>query len=119
MTTQITDEQYTAYLNELEKFSVENQIKYARWSVDFNGNKRWSIDMFNQEHPYQDYTWIRTYENRYTGSASRIDKNKHKTWLDLYKLCDQHLQKTKDHHHFIECFVTANDGKTIFFHAGS
>jgi hypothetical protein len=113
------DDYYRIYLDELTKFSIENKIKHASWSVDFNGDKRWSIDMFNEEHPYQDYTWIRTYQNRYNGSSTRIDKKKHKTWLDLYKLCDHHLMKTKDHHHFIEAFVTEGDGKTVLFHAGS
>jgi len=104
------------WLEELNKFDDLHKIKYARWSINDYEGKKWTIEKFSEKHPFQQCNKIvmMAYDRN---TFSRIDKTKHTTWLDLYKLCDKRIGKYRGDHRFIEQFEVR--GKTLLLWTGS
>ena len=116
MTTDFNEEEYDLWLDEMNKFDDLHKIKYASWSIHEWEGQKWTTEKFSEKHPFQQCNKLvmKKYdENTY----SRIDKTKHTTWLDLYKLCDKRITLYRGDHRFIEQFEVK--GKTLILWTGS
>jgi hypothetical protein len=115
MTTEMPDE-YDLWLEEMNKFDDLHKIKYARWTMNEYEGKKWTTESFKEKHPFQQCNKfvVMAYEPH---TYLRIDKKKHTTWLDIYKLCDKKIGQYRGDHRFIEEFEVK--GKTLILWTGS
>jgi hypothetical protein len=90
------------------KSFVEKSERFNRYRDDNGLRSTWSIFEVDLEsdHPFEQHTLL-----YYKGCVVNIDGCK---WLDLYRVADQVINKSGDHHHlFIEDFFVEDGELTL------